>query len=468
VTQTADEANERSSEGTFVSRPFLVLALNGARPRDGSARFGLDGVDEVVFGRGTSMSVTRRVASGRNTLAIEVPAASASQRHARIVLGRDGAHVEDLGSKNGTVVNGARVDRAALDDGDVVEIGGAFFVFRPRWPTLVVLEDDLGAPALEGTPRAMRTVIPGLEHRYRALLRIAASNLSVLLLGETGTGKELLARAVHEASGRRGAFVAVNCGALPASLVEALLFGHRRGAFSGAIRDERGFVRAADGGTLFLDEIGDLALPSQAVLLRVLQEREVVPIGETQPTRVDVRVVAATHRPIQTLAQAEGFRSDLLGRLAGYTFVAPSLRERKEDMGLLVADMLARLRSNAPDVTLAPAAVRALLAHAWPRNVRELEQALAASLELMDGEVLGRAHLPASIDASPAAPPPGSAPPPAPRGTKVSAAELARLMEEHEGNVAAVARALSKAPLQVRRWLKEYGLDANDYRRRPE
>src|SRR5262249_24796529 len=151
-----------------------------------------------------------------------------------------------------------------------------------------------------------------------ALARIASMPIPVLLLGESGTGKEVLARAVHTLSGRSGAFVAVNCGGLSASLIESQLFGHVKGSFTGAGRDEPGLVRAADRGTLFLDEIGDLPLAAQAALLRVLQEREVVPVGGARPVAVDLRVVAATHRPLEKMAAKGDFRADLLARLSGY------------------------------------------------------------------------------------------------------------------------------------------------------
>src|SRR5262249_4252107 len=161
--------------------------------------------------------------------------------------------------------------------------------------------------------------------------------LSILLLGETGTGKEVLARSLHALSQRPGPFIAVNCGAIPENLVEGQLFGHVRGAFSGALKDEPGLVRAAQGGTLLLDEIGDLPASSQAALLRVLQESEVRPVGSTQTVKVDVRIIAATHRPLESLIKGNAFRHDLYARLAGFRFELAPLRKRKVDLGLLIA-----------------------------------------------------------------------------------------------------------------------------------
>ncbi len=206
--------------------------------------------------------------------------------------------------------------------------------------------------------------------------RLAASSLSLLLLGETGTGKEVIARAVHARSGRPGPFIAVNCGALPKELVESSLFGHVRGSFSGAVRDEVGFVRAANAGTLFLDEVGDLPLAAQSALLRVLQESEVNPIGSNQPVRVDVRILAATNRPLDRMIEESVFRGDLYARLAGFIAKLPPLRERKADLGQLAAAWIADGRL--PEVRFRREAIERLLEHEWPFNVRELLQALQA------------------------------------------------------------------------------------------
>src|SRR5262249_27731601 len=194
--------------------------------------------------------------------------------------------------------------------------------------------------------------------------------LSVLLFGETGTGKEVLAGAIHRTSARTGAFVAANCGALPAALVESQLFGHVRGAFTGAVRDGPGFVRAADRGTLFLDEIGDLAPPAQAALLRVLEEYEVVPVGTTRAVHVDVRVIAATHRPLDQMAERGEFRQDLYARLAGFVQRIPPLRERREDLGLLVGGVLGRNPPRRPHVRLRPGGGPDFFRPPRPPNVR--------------------------------------------------------------------------------------------------
>jgi DNA-binding NtrC family response regulator len=304
---------------------------------------------------------------------------------------------------------------------------------------------------------AMATLVPELAADNRQLAAVAQSKVPVLLRGESGTGKELLARAVHELSERRGAFIAVNCGGLPDSLLESELFGHRKGAFSGATEDRPGLVRAADRGTLFLDEIGDLPQGSQATLLRMLQEGEVRSVGAIQPVRVDVRVVSATHRDLDMLVEKGLFRADLLARLDGFRVELPPLRERRADLGHLISRLLARLApERAGAVTLEPDVARALIAHPFPLNVRELEQALGAALALARNGRIELSFLPERVRRSELTSDPSE------RVTDAAdpslRAELVRLLELHDGNISAVARAMGKDRTQIRRWIRRFGL----------
>ncbi len=219
-------------------------------------------------------------------------------------------------------------------------------------------------------------VSPALRAAVRAARRVAPTSASVVVRGESGTGKELFARLIHETSRRRGAFVPVNCAALPEALLESMLFGHRRGAFTGATESAQGLVVAADGGTLFLDEIGEMPASVQAKLLRVLQQRSVMPVGETRERRVDVRVVAASHRDLTELVAAGRFREDLYYRLARFELALPPLRERGRDVVLIARSILARGTDGAPARSLGRGAEAALVAYAWPGNVRELENVL--------------------------------------------------------------------------------------------
>jgi two-component system response regulator GlrR len=225
---------------------------------------------------------------------------------------------------------------------------------------------------------------PRMEDLLRQARLVADSDASVLIFGESGTGKELLARAIHQASPRREKpFVAVNCGAIPGDLLESELFGHARGAFTGAVQAHKGLFQSADGGTLFLDEIGDMPLPLQVKLLRVLQEGEVRPVGSTQSIPVDVRVISATHRDLDSQREQGLFREDLYYRLNVVSLKLPSLAERREDIPLLAVHILHRLaeRYRKPPSTLAPDAMALLVAAPWPGNVRQLinllEQAVA-------------------------------------------------------------------------------------------
>src|SRR5512134_1586871 len=225
---------------------------------------------------------------------------------------------------------------------------------------------------------------PKMEDLLRQARLVADSDASVLIYGESGTGKELLARAVHKASARaERPFVAVNCGAIPGELLESELFGHARGAFTGAVQAHKGLFQTADGGTLFLDEIGDMPLPLQVKLLRVLQEGEVRPVGATQPIPVDVRIISATHRDLDAQRAAGLFREDLYYRLNVVSLRLPPLAERREDIPVLATHFLRRLaeRYRKPQPTLAPEAMALLIAAPWPGNVRQLlnllEQAIA-------------------------------------------------------------------------------------------
>src|SRR5512144_1333700 len=225
---------------------------------------------------------------------------------------------------------------------------------------------------------------PRMEDLLRQAKLVADSDASVLIFGESGTGKELLARAIHRASPRRERpFLAVNCGAIPEPLLESELFGHARGAFTGAVQAHKGLFQAADGGTIFLDEIGDMPLALQVKLLRVLQEGEVRPVGATQPVPVDVRVISATHRDLDAQKAGGHFREDLYYRLNVVSLRLPALAERREDIPLLATHFLRRLaeRYKRPVPTLAPAAMALLIAAPWPGNVRQLlnllEQAVA-------------------------------------------------------------------------------------------
>jgi len=437
----------------------LFLIFQCDRLHEPSLRFSLGDLDAVAIGRGKSRSV-RRFDRGGRELRVEVLDSWMSSSHVRLTRVLSRWVVEDNGSKNGTFLNGQPAQRAVLQDGDVIESGHTFFLYRHDLPA--DLKDAADASSAERSPEAvgLATLSPELATQFNALNEVARSGVSVLIQGETGTGKEIVARAVHSISRRTGPFVAINCGAIPDALVESELFGFRKGAFSGATQDRVGLIRSADRGTLFLDEIGDLHLASQAKFLRVLQERQVVPVGATRPVNVDIRVCAATHRALDSLL-GKSFREDLLARIGGFKLVLPPLRERREDLGLLIAALVSRIAPGSLDkVSFRRKAAQALMAYSWPLNIRELEKCLETALVLARGEPIDMAHLPEPLQ-GPRVP-----------GRQSSAENLAdrekllALLDEHRGNLSAIARDLGKDRVQVRRWLKHHRLDPALFRKR--
>ena len=467
VDQTLDEVSHGGS-GAAERPPILFVVLEADRLQARGARYSLVGVETITVGRGDVRAIDRS-ADGKR-LDLRFPGRWISSQHATLRAVGGEWIVDDAGSRNGTFVGGERLAGSrVLRDGDVVEAGRTYLQVRGA-PTVdgpLVRDEDAEQTS---RPFGLRTLLPELQDSYSALLRVAKrSVVPILLLGETGAGKEVLAREAHAQSGRGGAFVPVNCGALPTTLVESLLFGHVKGAFSGAARDEPGFVRSADGGTLFLDEIGDLPATSQAALLRVLQEHEVVPVGSTRPVKVDVRVVAATHRPLEGLAESGAFRIDLLARLKGYVHRIPPLRDRMADFGVILADVLSRVAADrAPRLTLSPEAARVMLSHRWPLNVRELQQAMSSAVALATGEVIELAHLPEDVvvpgEGAAADLTEGEGSGAGDRAAEELRDRVVSLLHENRGNVTAVARAMGKAPAQVHRWMRRFAIDPDTYR----
>jgi transcriptional regulator of acetoin/glycerol metabolism len=327
------------------STPGLSLSWLFPRPSEPALPLDLECGGERILGRDESCSV-------------RLPDADVSRRHLR--LHREGAEIwlTDLGSRNGTRVNGRATRTTRLALGDLVRLGSSI-----AWVT------DRPGPAIEIAPGLMAG--PLLRAELEGVMRAAPSDLPVILEGETGTGKEVVARAIHAWSKRTGPFAAVNCAALSESLAEGELFGYRRGAFTGAERASPGLFRAAHGGTLLLDEVADLSLVIQAKLLRVLEQREVQPLGEAKPVAIDARILVATQEPLHDIVARRQFRPDLLARLDGIRVRLPPLRLRAGDVPALFSRVFT-LENAGRAPALDADFVERLCMHDWPFNVREV------------------------------------------------------------------------------------------------
>jgi transcriptional regulator with PAS, ATPase and Fis domain len=379
---------------------------------------------------------------------IRLEGTQVSRRHAEIQ--REGAIflIRDLGSRNGVFVDGNRVSVAPLRQGSLVRIG--------EWIGLVTTNEDAS-----GT--FVTEVLPGyfagpvLFPRLLPLERAAVAELPVVIQGETGTGKEGAARLAHQWSGRRGPFLALNCAALPEQLAEGELFGYRKGAFTGADRANPGHLRSADGGTLFLDEVADLPLPLQAKLLRALEQREVLPLGESTPVKFDVHLVTATQAPLSEAVAAGRFRADLFARLDGMTIALPPLRERVEELPFLFMKFLsAKGRAPAVDATV----IESLCRYDWPYNMRELDR-LARQLWALHGHepTLLAKHLPERISepATPAKVGPGLA--------ELDSATVLTALRTAKGNIKLAAQSLGISRQRLYRMLEEAGdIDLSKFR----
>ena len=288
---------------------------------------------------------------------------------------------------------------------EALHLGADDFLTKPVEPVVLcarvadLLERRPGTATVQGSSFAgIVGRVPLMQDVFTAIRRVAPTDSTVLITGETGTGKELVARALHQLSARAaGPHLAVNCAALAEGLLESELFGHVRGAFTGAVSDRPGLFEAAHGGTLFLDEIGDVSPGLQQRLLRVLQEREVRRVGSVKATTVDVRVVAATRRDLRRDVAQGRFREDLFYRLNVFPIALPPLRERAGDVPLLVEAALVRLRRDRPRLTCSPFAMRMLRAYGWPGNVRELFAVLESATIRADGDRIDAQHLPEEV-----------------------------------------------------------------------
>ena len=300
-----------------------------------------------------------------------------SRVHFEIARDAKGYLVRDMKSTNGTFLDGAEVKEAYLRAGSVIGLGACELKFTPFEERIEILPSEkerLGD--MVGKSPAMREIFGLVE-------KIAPTDATVLIEGETGTGKDMIARTLHQLSPRHDApFIVVDCGAVAGTLIESELFGHEKGAFTGASSARQGAFELASGGTVFLDELGELSLDLQPKLLRVLEQRELRRVGGTKTIKVDLRVIAATRKDLRSEVEKGKFREDLYFRLNVVPITAPSLRERREDIPLLIDAMMGKLAGGAGGATLSEATQAALMAHDWPGNVRELRNVIERALAL--------------------------------------------------------------------------------------
>jgi two-component system response regulator AtoC len=379
--ETADESQLVHRAGGWAQSHDLQLVVCG---QSGPRALRLENDVDVVIGRDATCQ-----------LSLAEPALS--RFHARFLHHNGRVTVEDLGSRHGTWLSGQRVERAELGVGSSVRLADVLVavtaVSRAEKTLLSVLDPSRGlAPGALYVSHAMREVRDLLQ-------RAAATTLPVVVLGETGTGKELAAQELHLSSARRaGPLRVLNCAAIPQHLVEGTLFGHARGAFTGAERARAGIFEEASGGTVFLDEVGELSPAAQAALLRVLETGRLTRVGENRELEVDVRVISATHRDLAAMAAAGEFRVDLMHRLCVIAVTLPPLRERREEVAALSSHFLSQHPSQR---TLEPAALSLLEAYSWPGNVRELRNVLARAAAFARGGSIAVDDLPESIREQP-------------------------------------------------------------------
>jgi DNA-binding NtrC family response regulator len=412
----------------------------------------LDGPDR---GLSRALSAAPLVVGGGEGAELRLSDPRVSRRHCELRLGPFGFLVRDLDSRNGTLFEGSRVGELAVPPGAILRVGHTHIA-------LAAAGDAAGLPPSQQA-RFGALVGPGLAMRrtFALLERAAACDASVLLGGETGTGKELAARAIHT-EGRRaaGPFEVLDCGAIPAGLLASELFGHVRGAFTGAREDRAGIFERAHHGTVFLDEIGELPLELQPALLRACDRGEVTPAGGNLTRKVDVRVVAATHRDLAAEVLARRFREDLYYRLQVLPITLPPLRARKDDLPALCAHFLADLGLREPG-PITGENLALLASHGWPGNVRELRNTLAQALSL---SAPGARFTDLAIQLGPATASPEddpSAPFSARKDAAIARFErdfLTDLMRQHDGNIKAASRGSGIERTQLKRMLRKHGL----------
>ncbi len=449
-----------------MGRLDITVGLrNRVNIRGGRIRMGGDetwievGQDPVIVGRNPACQVV--VEDGK-----------VSAVHVEFVATEQGVKVRDLGSRNGTFVADVRVGDVCISSKCTVRLGATDLEFEPLRPEKVTVPPIPAFGPLVGHSEAMRKI-------FDRMTKVAPTDLTLLIGGDTGTGKELAAKAIHGASKREGKpFVVVDCGSIPPSLAEATLFGHERGAFTGAVDKHKSPFHDADGGTIFLDELGELPLEVQPKLLRALSERRVKSVGGSSYKQFDVRVIAATRRDLVRAVNQGGFRSDLYFRVAQVKIDLPPLGHRVEDIPILVRAMLKDLGDEQAYERVSNQQLERLMRYDWPGNVRELRNAVAVAHALGDSgeEIDVASHLGALVEGGMQS----SSGPISMSGSGMDRRPFqeakrdvlahfakdyfSKLAEEAKGNVSEMARRAGMERAHVRTYLKRHNIDVKQYR----
>jgi len=443
-TLVEDEPSEEPTTGHWA---WLICI---GSPEDKFATAGrvlpIEGARVVTFGRDEAAEGIAITDEGER-VRVGIPFGWVSGRHAELQVHAN-EHgltftLRDLGSRNGTLVNGERVREVVrLRPSDVLEVGRSFWTVRE-----VGLRKLRGHKLSELDPTG--TCSPHLHHIHRTFHRLARSSIPIVLRGETGTGKQYLARAIHQVSGRRGPFVVANLGALSDDRVEEVLFGHGGGS---------GLFEQANDGTLMLDELGELSPIVQGKLLSALAEGRAARVGEQAARSFDVRIICATLHDLSRMVQDGRFRGDLYSRLAGFVAELPPLRARREDLGLLTRAIIRDLQREGRPVRVTSNAFRRMLMRAWPFNIRQLRQTLttASLLTSGDGTITADA-LGEILDRDDGLPE-------NPDDVRRLRAELVQELAENQGDTDGVARSMGRDPYQIHRWLQRFDLKPDSYK----
>jgi len=446
-------------DGNHLENPTWVTSFAGLPRTVNVRRCRLEVVAGADVGKVVELAQPS-IMIGRTGADLTINDPKVSGLHCELRLQADGYRIRDLGSTNGTHVKGVRIVDGFIPPGSTIQIGKSAVVFDP-------LDDSVSVPLWHES--RLHSLIGGsasMRHLFDMINRFAQSDATVLIQGETGAGKEGVADAIHQCSPRRsGPFVVLDCSAIPEQLFEDQIFGHEQGAFTGAGRATVGVFEAAHGGTLFLDEIGELPLDVQSKLLRAVETRKVRRIGSTKVIASDVRIVAATNRDLATEVNRGTFRSDLFYRLSVAKLAVPALRERREDIPLLIEHFLRQLVATHGDPRLPDDFAARAQRHAWPGNVRELRNAVERAVLLPNHPTLGFEAPPkkdsqfgeVDIDIP----------------FKVAKQKLVdefdrkyleTLLEAHDNNISAAARAAGIERMSIYKMIRRLGLDKTEPR----